>query len=101
MDLKAQSVIMIPTLLERSTLSQQIYTQYLISFSDYIIPIPIRSSVKGQEALMLKQTPLEYSPLSSSISQDYYELINMLWGKVTKGEYRDIKNLDKKLTSEV
>ena len=82
MGLKTQNIIMIPTLLDRSTLSQQIYAQYLAKFSDYIIPIPIRTSVKGQEALVLKQTILEYAP-SSSLSQDYYELIKLLWGKIS------------------
>ena len=81
MGLREQKILMIPTLLDRSTLSQQIYAQYLSKFSKYILPIPIRSSVKGQEALVLKQTILEYAP-SSPLSQDYYELIKLLWTKI-------------------
>lgn len=82
MDLKKQNIIMIPTLLDRSALSQQIYAQYLTRFNEYIIPIPIRTSVKAQEALVLEQTILEYAP-SSPLAQDYYELITLLWEKIT------------------
>lgn len=94
MGLKAQNIIMIPTLLERSTLSQQIYAQYLTRFSEHIIPIPIRTSVKAQEALVLEQTILEYAP-SSSLSQDYYELIKLLWEKITgiKSETSNLKKM--------
>ncbi len=36
MELKDQNILMIPTLLDRSTLSQQIFAQYLSKFSEYI-----------------------------------------------------------------
>jgi chromosome partitioning protein len=58
MDIESQKVIMFATLLDRNGLSQQIYAQYLTKFSEFIIPIPIRVSVKGQEALVCKQTIL-------------------------------------------
>ena len=82
MGLTKQKILMIPTLLERNSLSQQIYGQYLTKFEKYIIPLPIRTSVKGQEALVCKQTILEYAP-TSQLAQDYYELIKALWEKVT------------------
>lgn len=81
MDLHEQKLIMFPTLLERSSLSQQIYGQYLTRFSDYILPIPIRASVKGQEALIHNQTIFEYAP-RSSLADDYYDLIKGIWGKL-------------------
>ncbi len=81
MALDSQKVFMIPTLLERNSLSQQIYGQYLTKFEKYIIPLPIRTSVKGQEALVCKQTILEYAP-TSQFAQDYYELITSLWSKI-------------------
>ena len=81
MGITNQKVFMIPTLLDRSALSQQIYAQYLSNFSNQVIPIPIRASVKGQESLIHKQSILEYAP-SSSLAQDYYELIKLLWGKI-------------------
>lgn len=81
MNLANQKIIMFPTLLERSALSQQIYAQYLSKFNEYIIPIPIRVSVKGQEALVCQQSILEYSP-TSSLAQEYYELILSIWQKI-------------------
>ncbi len=82
MSLKNQKIIMFPTLLERSSLSQQIYAQYLAKFSEYILPIPIRHSVKGQESLIHQQTMLEYAS-TSSLAQDYYELIRATWKILT------------------
>jgi chromosome partitioning protein len=81
MNLTNQKIIMFPTLLERSALSQQIYAQYLSKFNEYIIPIPIRVSVKGQEALVCQQSILEYAP-TSSLAQEYYELILAIWQKI-------------------
>lgn len=78
MGLNDHKIIMFATLLERSGLSQQIFAQYLSKFSNYIIQTPIRSSVKCQEAMVCKQTILEYAPLTP-IAQDYYELINSMW----------------------
>ncbi len=82
MGIKDQIIVMFPTLLERSGLSQQIYAQYLSKFNSYIIPIPIRVSVKGQEALVCKQSILEYAP-TSPLAQEYYELITAIWQKIT------------------
>jgi len=81
MGIKNQKIIMFPTLLENSSLSQQIYAQYLANFEQFIIPIPIRKSVKGQEALIHKQTILEYAP-NSPLAQDYYELIKHMWALI-------------------
>lgn len=78
MQLEWDSVIMFATLLERTALSQQIYGQYLSKFKDYIISTPIRSSVKGQEALVYKKTFVEYAP-NSNLAQEYYDLIRELW----------------------
>ena len=76
-----KNISMFATLLERTSLSQQIYAQYLAEFKEYIIPIPIRASVKFQEALMSGLSVLEYSPLSS-ISKDYFDLMKSLWEKI-------------------
>lgn len=83
-----QKVIMFPSLLERNSLSQQIYGQYLTKFADHIIPIPIRASVKGQESLVCKQTILEYAP-KSQFAQDYYELITTIWSKINEPDLAD------------
>lgn len=81
---KEQQIIAYATMLERSSLSQQIYAQYLVDQADYIIPIPIRSSVKGQESLMAELSILEYMP-KSPLASDYYELIVEMWKRATKG----------------
>jgi len=81
MKLSWDCYIMYATLLERNSLSQQIYGQYLNNYSDKIIPIPLRSSAKGQESLVTYQSILEYAP-SSNLAQDYYELINEVWNRI-------------------
>ena len=81
MGLSDQKIIMFATLLERSGLSQQIFAQYLSKFSNYIIQTPIRTSVKGQEALVCGQTILEHAP-STPLAQDYFELINSIWNTI-------------------
>lgn len=85
MKLNDQDIIMYATLLDRSSLAQQIYAQYLSSFSKYIIPIPIRTSVKGQEAILEGKSMMEYMP-KSGLAQDYYELVLEVWNKITKGD---------------
>ncbi len=81
MAINNQLVMMFPTLLTRSSLSQQIYAGYLTKFGNDVIPIPIREAVKGQEALLNQQTILEYAP-TSALAQDYYELINEMWHRI-------------------
>lgn len=82
MELNEQQLIMFATLLERSSLSQQIYAQYLERFDSFIIPTPIRASVKSQEALLNKETILEYAPTSPQ-ADEYCELIKMIWKIIT------------------
>lgn len=88
-------IIMYATLLDRNSLSQQIYAQYLSNFADKIIPIPIRTSVKGQEAILLGRSMMEYMP-KSSFAQDYYELITEMWQRILKSD--DVKLTQKTAT---
>ena len=81
MKLSWDCYVMYPTLLERNSISQQIYGQYLNNHSEKIISIPIRHSAKGQESLVTHQSVLEYAP-SSHLAQDYYELISETWARV-------------------
>lgn len=81
MKLNWDNFFLIPTLLEKNKLSHQIYAAYLNNFGEYLVPIPIRRAIKGQEAIALTQTPLEYDP-SSGLSQDYCELIMDIWSKI-------------------
>lgn len=81
MDLKWKQFMLVPTLLEKTKLSQQIYGSYLNRFSKTIISAPIRRAVKGQEAIVLRQSILENDP-TSPLAQDYYELLQLIWNKI-------------------
>ncbi len=81
MKFKWDQFYLIPTLLEKTKLSQQIYAAYLSNYGDKVIPIPIRRSVTGQEARVLLRSVIEHDP-SSPLAQDYYELVQDLWSKV-------------------
>lgn len=85
MKLEWDNFILIPTLLEKTKLSQQIYGAYLNQYGDRIIPNPVRRGVKGQEALVLRQSALEYDP-SSPLAQDYFELAQEVWKRIIASE---------------
>lgn len=97
MKLTNQGLIMFSTALERSSLSQQINATYLSRYVDYMITTPIRKSVKWEEALMSKQTILEYA-LGSSQAEEYYHLISELWARVNNNE---LNFVDLLLTNEL
>jgi len=83
MKLDWDNFLLIPTLLEKTKLSQQIYGAYLNQYADKVIPTPLRRGVKGQEAILLKQSAIEHDP-TSSLAQDYYELTQEFWNRVTE-----------------
>ena len=85
MKLEWDNFILVPTLLEKTKLSQQIYGAYLNQYGERIIPTPIRRGVKGQEALVLRQSALKYDP-SSPLAQDYFELVQEVWKRITATE---------------
>jgi chromosome partitioning protein len=85
MKLTNQETIMIATALERNSLSQQIYATYLNRYVDFILETPIRKSVKWEEALMSKQTILEYAP-DSPQAEEYYHLITDQWKRINDGK---------------
>ena len=81
--------IMFATMLDRPVLSQQIYSSYLTDYIENIINIPIRRSSAFQEAILNKQSILEFSP-SSPVGADYYELITELWARVVTNDVANI-----------
>ncbi len=85
MRLEWDNFLLIPTLLEKSKLSQQIYGAYLNQYNDRVIPSPIRRGVKGQEALLLGQSAIEHDA-ASPLAQDYYELVQELWKRINAQE---------------
>jgi chromosome partitioning protein len=85
MGLKWENTYLVPTLLEKTKLSQQIYGSYLNQYDKSIIPRPIRRGVIGQEANLLKLSVMETDP-SSPLAQDYYELVTDLWDRILNEE---------------
>ncbi len=85
MRLNWESFTLVPTLLEKTKLSQQIYGAYLTEYPKDIIAIPIRRSVKGHEAGLLGISVMEHD-IQSSLAQDYYELLLELWARVNNTE---------------
>ncbi len=82
MRFKWKSLSLIPTLLEKTKLSQQIYGAYLTENSKDIIATPLRRSVKGNEASLLGLSVVEHDT-NSALAQDYYDLIKKVWLKIT------------------
>jgi len=81
MELKWKHFLLIPTLLEKTKLSQQIYGSYLNRFPKTIISAPIRRAAKGQESIVLRQSIFENDP-ASLLAQDYFELLQLVWNKI-------------------
>lgn len=80
MGLKWDNFLLLPTLLEKTKLSQQIYGTYLNQLKENIITTPIRRAVKGQEAIVVRRSAIEHDP-TSSLAQDYYEFLQQFWNK--------------------
>lgn len=73
--------IQIPTLLEKTNISQQIYAAYLNLYGNRVIPFAIRRSVTGQDARVLKHSVIEQDP-SSQLAQDYYDAVRNIWERI-------------------
>jgi chromosome partitioning protein len=76
---------LIPTLLDKSKISQQIYGAYLNQYPENVLATPIRRSATGQEALAIRKSVFEYAP-TSALADDYFEAIKTLWGKILATE---------------
>lgn len=100
MEKKTPEFYLVPTMLEKTKLSQQIYGSYITQHPDELIATPIRRAVTGQEAALAGQSVIEYDP-SSVLASDYYELINQVWDKVCPIENKSITNKNKHIVEEV
>ena len=80
-DLSWDSFSVIPTLRENSKISAQIEAQYRTEYGDLCSNNSIRRTVLGQENSLKFKTVFEDAP-SSSLSDNYFDLIKELWGKV-------------------
>lgn len=81
MKLEWDNMYLVPTRLEKTKLSQQIYGSYINEYGNLLIPIPIHHSVQGQEARVMRQSILEYAPISQ-LAQDYYDVVTYFWHKI-------------------
>ncbi|MGK5088064.1 ParA family protein [Bdellovibrionota bacterium FG-2] len=73
--------LVVPTLLEKAKLSQQIYGAYISQLGETLLPNPIRRAVGGQESIVMAKSMLEHDP-SSLLAQDYYDLAVALWKRI-------------------
>lgn len=81
MDIHLENFFLVPTLLDNSRLSQQIYGSYLNEFDKYSVEIPIKRATAGQEAMANRISILEYAQ-SSDVASTYRSLIEFLWSKI-------------------
>lgn len=81
MKLDWDNFFLVPTLLEKTKLSQQIYGSYLNQYADRVLPTPIRRGIKGQEAILLGQSAMEHDS-RTPLAQDYFELSQELWNRI-------------------
>lgn len=77
--------LVIPTLLEKNNVSQDVYDVYQREFQDMLLPCPIRRTVKGQEARISNISAIEYDA-KSDLAADYYEMVSALWSKITRAQ---------------
>jgi cellulose biosynthesis protein BcsQ len=89
--------ITIATMLDDSNISKQIYEYYLNEFESSIVPVPIRTSSKGQAAQLYGQSIFEYAP-TSSLALDYKNVIMKIWrslgNECPSGHFVDMCNDD-------
>lgn len=73
---------MVPTLLEKTKLSQQIYATYLANHSESVVSNPIRRTVIGEEANYLRRSVIEYDS-TSPLAGDYHDMVATIWKRIT------------------
>ena len=81
MNIELEHFFLVPTLLDSTKLSQQIYGAYLNQFRQYTVEIAVRRSITGQEAIAKKKSVLEYAQ-SSPLALNYYMLITHIWSLI-------------------
>lgn len=83
MHIKWDNFILLPTLLEKTKLSQQIYGAYLNEHPNEVIATPVRRGVTGHEASLLGISVIEHDPISS-LASDYFDIIQTIWPRIIK-----------------
>lgn len=82
MNLQWDNFIIIPTLLERTKLSNQIEAGYKTQYPKFVTDNSIRRATKGQESLVKNVCIFEIEP-NSQLANDYFEIITEIWNKIT------------------
>ena len=73
MELKWNKFILVPTLLNNTKLSKQIYGAYVEKFSEFLCESSIRRTVRGEECLTHGISIIEHEP-GSLLANDYIQL---------------------------
>jgi chromosome partitioning protein len=74
--------IQVPTLLQKTNVSQQIYAAYLNNqYGNKVVPAYIRRSVTGEDARALQHSVIEHDS-KSDLAQDYYDVVKYIWDKI-------------------
>ncbi len=81
MHIQWDNFILLPTLLEKTKLSQQIYGAYLTDYAKEVIATPIRRAVTGHEASLLGISVIEHD-VSSPLASDYFDIIQTIWPRI-------------------
>lgn len=85
MKLNWETFTLIPTLLETTKISQQIYSSYILNFKDYVTTEPIKRNIVGQEASLKMMSVLEHNKFSE-LGEQYFRTIKEIWGKISPEE---------------
>ncbi|MCX7123969.1 MAG: hypothetical protein NTV32_09980, partial [Gammaproteobacteria bacterium] len=85
MKLNWESFTFIPTLLETTRISQQIYSSYILNYKDYVTTEPIKRNIIGQEASLKMISVLEHNK-TSELGGQYYRAIKEIWGKISPND---------------
>lgn len=88
MNINLNHFFLVPTLLDSTKLSQQIYGAYLNQFQKFAVALPIKRAIIGQEATAQKKSVLEYAQ-SSPLALSYYELVEHLWKSISVTDAKD------------
>jgi chromosome partitioning protein len=76
-------IILIPTLLEKTKLSMQIYGAYMNEHPNITLTSSIRRSIKGHEASLIGLSVIEHES-SSPLAQDYFEISSQIMSIVNE-----------------
>ena len=79
-----KDLIVIPTLLANTAISQKFYASYVNSYPEYVTKIPIKQfNAISEEAMLMKKSVLEYKQ-NSELAEEYKLIIQEIWERANK-----------------